>query len=146
MKRLSPSVLMMSLFVVLTAACTSAGGGGEAGNTAKVTRSSYVITAEEIATVDASTAFDVVQKLRPQFLRDRGSTSTRSGAAEGTGQPGTTAAGVLVYIDSAPGGSVDALRGIAASSIREIRYLSAADATTKYGTGHPVGVIEVRTR
>ena len=111
--------------------------------------SSSVITAEEIAGVEASTAFDVVQKLRPQFLRGRGSTSTRSGAAEGTGTtgaPATTAAQVRVYVDSAPVGDIEALRRIAANTVREIRYLSAADATTKYGTGNPVGVIEVRTR
>jgi len=31
-------------------------------------------------------------------------------------------------------------------NIETMRYLSAADATTKYGTGFPGGVIEVTTR
>jgi hypothetical protein len=149
MSRFSLSVPMMSLLVVLASGCAPASGATETGSTARRSTSSSVITAEEIAGVEVSTAFDIVQKLRPQFLRGRGSTSTRSGAPEGTGTagaPATTATQVRVYVDGALAGDVEALRRIAANSVRDIRYLSAADATTRYGTGHPVGVIEVRTR
>jgi len=38
------------------------------------------------------------------------------------------------------------LRAIRAQGVEELRFLSAADATTKYGTGFPDGAIEVMMR
>jgi hypothetical protein len=38
------------------------------------------------------------------------------------------------------------LQQIRAIDVQEIRYLSATEATTPYGTGHVGGVIEVTTR
>ncbi len=52
----------------------------------------------------------------------------------------------MVYLDGMRTGGVPVLRNIDANNVREIRYVPARDATTKYGTGHSQGVIEVRTR
>jgi hypothetical protein len=41
---------------------------------------------------------------------------------------------------------VEALRDISVEQIRELRFIDAKDATTRYGTGHTSGVIEVYTK
>ena len=76
----------------------------------------------------------MIQALRPLWLRSR----ERSISA------GRLYARVVV--DGAIRGEVDELYRLSADSIEDIRYLTAGDATTKYGTGYAAGVIEVRTR
>jgi len=95
-----------------------------------------VITAEEIAQHDGlRTAYDVVRRLRPQFLRRRGVASLSAASEE-----------IVVYLDGIRTGGVEVLRNIDVATVREIRHINARDATTKYGTGHSQGVIEVLTR
>lgn len=112
----------------MSAACASRGGTAPPGGD--------VITAAEIERISAATAYDAIQRLRPEFLRSRG----RSAAGVGNSQT------PLVYIDAIRAGGLDTLRGIAAQDVEEIRWLSAADATTRYGPGHAGGVIEITTR
>ncbi|MEJ2186480.1 MAG: hypothetical protein P8Z36_11130 [Gemmatimonadota bacterium] len=121
-------VLLVTLAAV--AACASAGGPGNPGER----RSADVITAAEIQKVTGlTTAYDAVQRLRPQFLRTHGR-STFVGSE-----------GIVVYVDGMQRGGVDALRQIGINDVKEIRYVNARDATTKYGTGVNQGVIEVLT-
>ena len=96
---------------------------------------SPVISREQIAALHATDALEVVKRLRGQRLHVRGATSLID--------PGTALA--TVYVDRMPIGPVTALRDIAASDLWEIRFLSAWDATTKYGGRHRGGVIEVTT-
>ena len=96
-----------------------------------------VITAEEAETVTgASTAYDIVSHLRPEFLRGRGRSSGR------TTRPDLP----IIYFDNVRLGGVGQLRTIPAQSVETIVFISAADATTRWGTGHTGGAIEVRTR
>jgi hypothetical protein len=97
-------------------------------------RSADVITAEDMAAVNLPTAFDVVERLRPHFLRPRGPTTVVSDTR------------LVVYQDNLNLGGVDMLRQIRAAELQEIRFLSASDATTRFGTGHPGGAIIVTTR
>jgi len=46
-------------------------------------------------------------------------------------------------VNGTPLGGLDELRQFIPGNIETVRYVSAADATTKYGTGYPGGVIEV---
>jgi hypothetical protein len=94
------------------------------------------ISRPEITATNAHTAFDAVQQLRPDFLRGR-SLNTRSRV-----RPQTP----LVYLDGTRLGELAQLRSIPATIVQSIRLISASDATTRWGTGHPAGVIEVRTR
>jgi len=96
-----------------------------------------VITREEIQdrAPDAKTAYDVIQRLRPQFLRTRQSGSMTQ----------TAPVAIKVYIDGAARGSVITLRDVQAISVRSIQYLDGSDATTRYGTGHENGAIVVNT-
>lgn len=103
-----------------------------------------VITAEQLATIQVSTAYEAVQQLRPQFLRQRGVTTLRGAGPEG--QPtgiNETGTELVVYVDKMRAGGVERLHDIGIEGVAEIRYVNARDATTMYGTGHAGGVIEV---
>ena len=83
-----------------------------------------------------ATAFEVVQELRPHYLRARGPSSGMNPAP----------AYPIVYLNDFRAGGLEALRSIRIVEIEEIRYISAADATTRWGTGHTAGVIQVRSQ
>ena len=51
----------------------------------------------------------------------------------------------LVYLDGSMLGDLRTLRSINMSSVMEIRYMSGADATTRYGMNHSGGVILIKT-
>ena len=95
-----------------------------------------VLTAEEIATSQTTTAYDAIRNLRPHYLRTRG-THTLDPAAALT---------VHVFFNGQRYGDIETLKTISAQTIREIRYLGASDATTKYGIGYTYGAIEVFSR
>ena len=80
------------------------------------------------------TAYDVVRRLRPNWL-------SRSGPGSVQG-----AQGVLVYVDNLRRGDIDVLRQISASNIVEIWLVNAMRATQRWGTGHTGGVIHVLQR
>ena len=96
-----------------------------------------VITREEIQdrAPDAPSAYDVIQRLRPQFFRTRstGSITNRTRVA------------IKVYVDGTARGSILALREVMASAVISILYLDGSDATTRFGTDHENGAIVVRT-
>lgn len=82
-----------------------------------------------------SSAFDAVQRLRPQWL---------SRPTAPTLQPGSNP--VMVYLDRHPLGPLETLRSLTTEQIEQMEFVSGRDATTRYGTGHPSGVIEITTR
>jgi hypothetical protein len=96
-----------------------------------------LITFEEIEASRDANAFDLIQRLRPNFLTYRGETSL----SKGRSNPYPT-----VYLDGQEYGPISSLRSIPASQISSIRLLRAWEATTKYGTGNMGGVIAVSTR
>jgi len=125
--------------MVALAACASGGRSG-AGAPAKAPNPSLIST-EEIEASSGSNAYEVIQRLRPNFLRTRG-------AVHGT--PGATNAiemvDLVVYLNDNRLGGSDQLRQIAKTDIREIRYFNSSEATTKWGTGHSAGAIQVVSR
>jgi TonB-dependent Receptor Plug Domain len=95
-----------------------------------------VLTAEEIASrPGATTAYDLVVSLRPNWLITRG---VHSGEANGND--------IVVYVDGVAWGGPDQLDRVRVDQIQEMRFLSAGDATMKYGTGNPAGAIEITTK
>jgi len=117
------------LLALLVSACASSGRSRSLG-------ARNVITRAEIESVNVSTAYEVVQQLRPHFLSPRGQTSIQD--------PGSSLP--VVYVNGVRYGTPDALRSMRSMDVQEMRFLSASDATTRYGTGHVGGVIEVTTR
>ncbi|MDZ7362087.1 MAG: Plug domain-containing protein [candidate division KSB1 bacterium] len=99
-------------------------------------RSSNVITAEELASSRAKEALEAIELLRPQWLRVRGVAS-----------PGSAQLLVpSVYVNNQRLPELASLRNYPANNIEEIRYMSAQDATTLYGTGNVGGAIVVKTK
>jgi hypothetical protein len=98
---------------------------------------SQIITEEEVDASRAATAYEVIQKLRANFLSYRGETSLNRNQS----QPFPT-----VYVDGMEFGQIASLRTIPASQVSSIRLYRSWEATTKFGTGKMGGVIAVTTR
>ena len=95
-------------------------------------RAGMVLKGNEIRACDVRTAYDAIERLRPQFLR-----WTR-GSEAGAGQ-------LAVYIDQMRASGLERLRLIPAASVREIRLLRADEATLRYGSGNNAGALDVVT-
>jgi hypothetical protein len=87
------------------------------------------------------TAYDIVHGLRPAMLVSRSMSLRQSRMTLWESDPG-----IKVYLDGIRYGGVESLKTIPANTVREVRWLSALDATTRYGTGHPAGAIAVTSR
>lgn len=88
---------------------------------------------DEIRASGSATAYDVVESLRPMWLRKRGTQSFFFDKD------------VIVYLDAARLGDRTALREIPAMTVASMRFLDAKDANFRYGQGHPYGAIVVST-
>ncbi len=126
--------LTLALLLALTPAwgCVStksphADGSESAGNR---------ITFEQLQALPPGSAYDAVQALHMNWLRSHGSTFTSS-----TGR--TTPE---IFVNGLPFGSLESLHQIGIETILEMRYTSASDATTRYGTGYTAGIIEIILR
>lgn len=128
----------VALLAVMLAACGRHGRDG--------TRDRAVITAEEMATIEVATAYDVVRRLRGDFLRPRGTVSRPSTRSSGN-QPTQAAPSITVFVDGVESGPIErTLHLIPATEVAEIRLYRPVDAATKYGTRHNGGVIDVITK
>lgn len=122
-----PGLLVLVLGLACAPAATRPRGGSDP----------QLITEEEVEASRAPTAYEVIQKLRANFLSYRGETSfTRSNS-----QPYPT-----VYLDGQQYGPLSILRNIPASQVSTIRLYRSWEATTKFGTGNMGGVIAITTR
>ena len=118
------------------------GGSGTSAQAATGTRtrgSANVITEAEISSSAYQNALEVVQNLRPQMLIPRGVGSDATGLS-------AASIPIIIYMDDVRLGEPSSLTNIPASRVKEIRFMNARDATTRYGTGHSSGVILVLTK
>ena len=102
-------------------------------------RGSYdrqLITQDEIAASRATNAFEVIRKLRGNFLSSRGETSFT----------GSSSRFPTVYVDEQNWGNIELLQTIPVEVIASIRLYRAWEATTRYGVGNMAGVIAITTR
>lgn len=116
---------------ILLAGLACAGRGPAASHGSRIVASPVspglrVLGGDELRSASGSTALDVVQTLRPLFLKRRGPLHAPT-----------------VFVDNVARGGVEELRAIPASSIAEIRYLDSRAATQQFGTGYTGGVIHV---
>lgn len=112
-------------------ACASPGLGRA------VSSSSQLITEEEVDASLGATAFELIQRLRPNFLSYRGETSYYRSRS----QPYPT-----VYVDGQEFGPISILRTIPTAEIATIRLYRSWEAATTFGTGKMGGVIAITTR
>jgi hypothetical protein len=105
------------LAIASLTACSSSRGA----RTAVQTSSSDYVTSMEIAAVGATNAYDLINRLRPRWLR--------------TQAPGSIGAGVrsqviAVYLDGVRLGGLDALRSLGTSGFQTMRFYDATRAAT----------------
>ena len=137
LRRLLSLVLVLVITSVLSACASStyapfAEGGETAARTAG--GSSTLIVRAQLERLTGRSAWEAVETLNMRWLQIRRGTSLFFGPAY-----------ARVVIDGVARGELDELRRLSIENIETMRYLSAPDATTKYGTGFPGGVIEVTT-
>ena len=130
-----------------TLACAAAAGAQNPGN---VKRNSNLIVQEELQGAQATNAYELVQALRPQWLREKSYETIRTQQVErpngrGRIEVATTSAEpeIIVYINDTKFGNVDALRDIPATGLGSVEFVSPAKATMRWGAGHTKGVIVV---
>ena len=136
-------------------ACASSKSSGAAATSTMTTgapkSSPNLITSDEIGRINVQNAFEAIQKLRPAMLRQRQVASANGQGGMAQNAPAVTGTGVssgqvVVYMDGTRLGDVEQLRQISVGSISSVRYFSASEAQTKWGSGHPGGAIEVITK
>ena len=120
---------------------TGTGGGATtaAPSTTRTRGAANIITEAEISSSAYQNALEVVQNLRPQMLIPRAVGSDATGLS-------ATSIPIIIYMDDVRLGEPSSLTNIPASRVKEIRFMNARDATTRYGTGHSSGVILVTTK
>ena len=122
MKRIQIIACVTVLFVM---GC--AGGGGVSDTGPRKQRN--LITQDEIGAKDFRNTYEVIQALRPQMLRVRGSI------------------GLAVFVNGIKmSNGTQSLYDISPSSVGEIRYLNSFDATARFGTDAPDGAISITTK
>jgi hypothetical protein len=143
-------LLQVSAGVALTAVALgcSASSGAAPGSPASKKSDPDVVTLAEIQSQPFRDGYDIVQRLRPTwFTRKSGlATARRMGTSPSSSAAG---AGLLVYVNNARLGGVDALRQLNADSIASLEFLDAAKATaTLPGIGSTAitGAIVVQLR
>jgi hypothetical protein len=120
----SPSLHLAAAALMLTlSACASGGGGGDGAPR----RSANRITAQELEGVAQLDCLQAIQRLRPDWLRTR------------------TSARPAIFVDGMESLNSEALRSLPVASVREMRFLDARDATTRFGTGYVSGAILITT-
>jgi hypothetical protein len=92
-----------------------------------------LLMAAEIEQSNVGTLHEAIQRLRPHFFFARGRTSMR-----GPDNPRPA-----VIVDNVPQTSFESLKAISARDVQYVRFLSAPEATTRFGTGYMAGAIEV---
>lgn len=130
-------LLVAMLFAAATVAgCASAASIGSS-------RDPNRISADEIATAQVTDAYELVERLRPQWLRARPITQSTSQASMGGGH-----GEIVVFMNGARYGGVESLRQIAPESIGTIRYLGPGEVQREF-TGQSgrgvVGAIMIRS-
>lgn len=113
----------------LAAACASPGEPRSG-------RSRNVIEHEELVEVPRGSLYEALRALRPRWLQARSSGTFRDTERETP----------RVYLDGQPFGRIGDLRSLMPGDVDEVRFLSASDATIRFGTNHLAGAIVVTTR
>ena len=126
------AISTLILIAPLALGCASSGTSPQQGSGS----SRNVITREQLEALPSISARDAIDRLHRQWLRGRGSTI----------QTSTGRVYPKVFLDNRPYGELDVLRGFGTEELEEIRYISASDATTRFGTGYPGGIINLITR
>lgn len=131
---------MTARFLYSLAAAALFGCASTGTNPSVSRQSSTVLTAEEIsqAHADATTAYDAIARLRPNWLAAKGVTSGYYNADTQYAQ---------VFLDGQAYGGIGTLRNISAYNVGVVRYYDVTQAGARFGIkGGSSGVIEVMSK
>ena len=123
--------------LVIACSVAPAARAGRAPDPTRIARAEMAPVAERVAN-----AYDIVLALRPAMLVLRGVGAPTNPASTSR----DNSSGIRVYIDEVNVGGVEMLRTVPSEIVVQVKWLSAIDATTRYGRGHGAGVIGVTTR
>lgn len=122
-----PQLGLLTLLVGILAACT--GGQQLSGDNPDK------ITQEQIQRVGTtSNAYVLVQRLHPNWLQKRGTSSV------------SRISDVVVYVEGSRRGGPSTLRQISVMNVKSIEHFSSDEATLEYGSGHDHGAIRVELK
>lgn len=113
------------------AAATTAGG--------RAPRGRAIITEEELASNASLNVYDLIQRIRPEYLRPRPTQTYQGGN-------GITAPPPVVMVNGQHTGSIADLRQISASALAQVRYYSIEEAKRTFGMQYEGGAIELTYR
>jgi hypothetical protein len=126
--------VVISLTLLVTAACASSGAQRSSGSPDKLDRA-------EIESANTTSVYEVINRLRPNWLRPPGMTMTgiqNSGVQQ-----------VTVYLDNQPIGGIETLRSITTPSVTSMEFLTptrAANVVTNMPNGRVTAVILIKTK
>jgi hypothetical protein len=94
------------------------------------------VSAKELQTSGAVSAFEALRRVRPELFLER---PTKTLTDPYGGFP-------VVYLDGRLQGTLDLLNTIPVSAILGVQYFSAMESHARFGRYHSGGVIDIRTR
>lgn len=127
MRRIGIRLLVAVSLIMLAEACVSTGTSDG------VRRDPNLIVAEELVNYSTMMLADAIRQLRPRWLRVRGAPSIEFGGNRT----------VAVVLDGGAPQDWSILDSLRPDQVQSVRYHSAADATMRWGTGFPNGLVEV---
>jgi hypothetical protein len=126
---------MRKLFVIsgllISTACSSATTSGSP------TEKRNTITPAEIETASNPgwSAYDLISRLRPEWLRARNAQTLR--------EPDPIYP--VIFLDDIENGDIESLKDITVSRVASVQYINAYDTTARFGRTYQGGAIMVRT-
>ncbi len=99
-----------------------------------------LITAEEIAerAPTAQNAQEIIERLRPQWLRPRRGVQRASGELYTRPQ-------LQVYLDGSRQQGIEVLRTVLREVVKELSFMTGIDATARFGLDHEMGAVMITT-
>ncbi|HUF66456.1 MAG TPA: hypothetical protein VMM17_10835 [Gemmatimonadaceae bacterium] len=119
--------LAVAMLALGAAACASSSGPTSG---TRSTRSPDLITKADIDAASTGTAYDLISRLRPQWLRATTVGSVSTGPAGERASAAGQVHGIVVYLDNVRLGGLESLRTISTGSINSVRYLDSQRAAT----------------
>jgi hypothetical protein len=95
-----------------------------------------VITQDEIDSANVSNVYDLVARLRGDYLKDRGKLSIKTDKRDVA----------MVFLNDQEYGVLETMRNIPCNRVSEIRYYSGIDAVNRYGAKYGGGVVLLVSR
>jgi len=119
--------------IVASLASVSVGCAATGGNARASGGGMDFLTGDRIRETSAQNLYAAIRQLRPNWLSTR---SRSSIMFEGSNRP-------IVYVNGVQHGELRTMNSMHVNDVARVQFISAPNATTRWGTGHSGGVISV---